>query len=121
MLTTLYSSALTDLLFAKSNDFVGIYDLGDERFVRVNPAGVRMLGFSSEQALLNDPVRSRSLRVLPLNTEHRFRLVEQIRQTGQHEETAQIGRLNGHSFWGQLTVNAFEAHDHPYALVQIID
>ena len=121
MLTTLYSSTLTDLLFSKSNDFVGIYDLGDERFVRGNPAGMRMLGFSSEQALLNDPVRSRSLRTPPLNTECRSRLVSQIRQAGQHEETVQIGRLNGQPFWGQLTVNAFEAHDRFYALVQIID
>ena len=121
MLTAQYSSALTNLLFEKSNDFVGIYDLSDERFVRVNPAGVRMLGYSSEQALLDDPIRSRSLRIPPLDPEYRTRLVGHIRQAGQHEETAQIGRLNGHPFWGQLTVNAFDAHDQSYALVQIID
>ena len=121
MLNALYSSALTNLLFEKSNDFVGIYDLGEERFVRVNPAGVRMLEFSSEQALLADPVRSRSLRIPPLDTEYRIRLVGQIKQAGQYQETTQIGRLNGQPFWGQLTINAFDAHDRPYALVQIID
>lgn len=79
VLNALYSSALTNLLFEKSNDFVGIYDLGEERFVRVNPVGVRMLEFSLEQALLDDPIRSRLLRMPPLDTEYRTRLVGRIR------------------------------------------
>lgn len=121
MLTDLYSTSLTDLLFEKSNDCIGIYDLSEERFVRVNQAGVRMLGYSSEQNLLTDPIRSRSLRIPPLEDEHRISLIEGIRKARQHEETTQIGRLNGEPFWGQLTINAFEAHDRPYALVRIID
>ncbi|MDB5243550.1 MAG: sensor signal transduction histidine kinase, partial [Spirosoma sp.] len=121
MLHAVYSSALTDLLFEKSQDFVGIYDLSAERFVRINPAGVRLLGFSSEQALLNDPIRSSSVRFPPLDAEHRTRLVALIRQAGRHQETVQIGRLSGQPFWGQLTANAFNANGHPYALVHIID
>lgn len=121
MLTALYSTALTDLLFEKSSDFVGIFDLSEERFVRVNPAGIRILGFSSEQALLSDPVRSRSLRVPPLADEYRTRLIKRITQAGQYEETVQIGRQDGQPFWGKLIISAFADHDRPFALVRLID
>ena len=117
----LYANVLTDLLFDKSDDCIGIYDLSEQRFVRINQAGVRMLGFPSEQDLLTDSVRSRSLRVPPLEDEQRASLVERIKQVGQHQETAQIGRLNDKPFRGQLTVNAFAALDRSYALVRIID
>ena len=121
MLNDLYSSALTDLLFEKSDDFIGIYDLTDEQFVRVNQAGVRLLGFDTERALLADPVRSRSVRAEPLADEHRMSLIARIIQAGQHEETTQIGRQDGHTFWGQAIFSAFTADSKPYALVRLID
>ncbi|MBC7919868.1 MAG: PAS domain S-box protein [Ferruginibacter sp.] len=121
MLTDLYSNALTDLLFEKSDNFIGIYDLSEERFIRVNPAGVRMLGFSSERALLTDPVRSRSLRTQPLEGEHWTSLIERIIGVGHHEETAQIGRQDGQTFQGRLIIRAFTAHNRPYALIRLID
>jgi PAS domain S-box-containing protein len=121
MTTELYSNDLTELLIEKSDDFIGIYDLAEERFVRVNKAGVRMLGFSSEQALLDDPVRSRSLRTQPLEGEHRTSLIERLIQAGQHEETTEIGRQNGQSFWGQLIMSPFSAQDRSYALIRLID
>ena len=121
MLTDLYSSALTDLLFEKSNDCIGIYDLSEERFVRINQAGVQMLGFPSEQELLADPIRSRSLRMPPLDDQYRTHLVGHIRQARQYEETALIGRLTGQPFLGRLVVSTFTANDRSYALVRIID
>ncbi|MFD2935178.1 sensor histidine kinase [Spirosoma flavum] len=110
-----------DLLFEKSTDCIGIYDLNEGRFIRVNQAGVRLLGFSSEQALLADPVRSRSLRSQPLKNEQQANLIERIVQAGVYEETVQIGRLNSQSFLGKLTINVFTDYDHPYALVKLID
>ena len=121
MLTEEYSSAVADLLFEKSDEFIGIYDLVAERFTRVNQAGVRLLGFSSEEALLNDPVRSRSLRTNPLGDEHRSSLVERIMQMGYHAEEAEISRQDGQTFWGQLIISGFTAHNHPYALIRLID
>lgn len=114
-------STLSDLLFEQSDDCIGIYDLTDERFIRVNQAGVRMLGFASEQDLLSDPVRSRSLRMPPLEGENRARLLKRIVQDGHHDETAQIARQDGQSFWGRLIINAFTDCGSTYALVRIID
>lgn len=121
MLADLLTNPLTDLLFEKNDEFIGIYDLDRERFVRVNPAGVQLLGFSSEAALLNDPVRSRSLRISPITDEHRTTLNGEIRRTGQYQETTQIGRRNGPDFWGKFSVSAFLSGGRSYALVRLID
>jgi PAS domain S-box-containing protein len=121
MLNQLLSNPLTDLLFEKSDDFIGIYDLITEQFVRVNQAGVRLLGFDSEQALLADPVRSRSVRAEPLADDHRSSLIARIIQAGQHEEITQIGRQDGQTFWGQVIISAFTDNNKPYALVRLMD
>lgn len=84
-------STLSNMLFEHSDDCIGIYDVTDERFIRVNQAGVRMLGFYSEPALLTHPVRFRSLRTPPL---------ERVVRDGQYDETTQIGRQDGGSFRG---------------------
>ncbi|WP_332368734.1 PAS domain S-box protein [Spirosoma telluris] len=121
MLADFYSSSLTDLLFEKSDDFVGIYDLRKEQFVRVNQVGVRLLGFSSEQDLLNDPIRSRSLRTQPLEDQNWASLIDRIIASGYHEEITQIVRQDGRTFWGQFIISTFSANDRPYALVRLID
>jgi len=121
MLQDLYGSALTELLFEKTDDFVGIYDIQTERFVRVNRAGVRLLGFPSEDLLLAHPVRSRSVRAQPLTPDSRQRLIERLLHGGHVEETAQIGRQNGQTFWGQLIMSSFSANNRLYALIRLIN
>lgn len=121
MLTELYSSALTDLLFEKSDDFIAIYDLASQRFSRVNQAGVRILGYPSEEALLNDPVRSRSLRNQPFNGQEHTSLIARILQLGYHEEETEIARLDGQTFWGELIISVFVANGQSYGLVRLTD
>jgi PAS domain S-box-containing protein len=121
MFTDLLATPLTNLLFEQSDEFMGIYDLDGDRFVRVNPAGVQLLGFTSEAALLSDPVWSRSLRVPPLAEEHRARLIGQLNRTGRHEEITQIGRRNGPIFWGRLIISTFPSGNGNYALIRLID
>ncbi len=121
MLTAQYSNTLTELLFEKTDEFIGIYDLVANRFTRVNQAGARLLGFVSEAAFLNDPVRSRSIRNPPLPDAERPNLLARIIEMGSHEETTEISHQNGETFWAQLSISAFTAHDHPYALVRLVD
>ncbi|WP_097128723.1 sensor histidine kinase [Spirosoma fluviale] len=121
MLTELYSSTLTNLLFEKSDEFIGIYDLNEERFIRINQAGARMLGFESEAVMLADPVRSRSLRIQPLANEDRTELIRKIRESDPYEEVIQTGRQDGRSFWGRLIIYSFTNNDNPFAIVRLID
>jgi PAS domain S-box-containing protein len=121
MLSDVYSSTLADLLFEKSDGFIGIYDLTEDRFLRVNQAGVRMLGFASEEALLTNPVRSRSLRMQPLEDQQRANLIRQILQEGHYEETIEVERQGGQTFWAQIIVSTFSAQNKPQALIRLVD
>ncbi|GAB3882886.1 sensor histidine kinase [Spirosoma agri] len=120
MLTDLYSSGLVDLLFEKSDDFNGIFDLVDERYTHVNRAGVAMLGYLSEQAFLADTLRSHSLRIRSLADEPQPSLIDRIK-SGYHQEDLEINRQNGQPFWGHLTIHAFTTHGRPYALIRLVD
>ena len=121
MLPNLYSNALTDLLFKTNVDCVGIYDLTSERFVSINQAGLTMLGYTLEDELLLDPIRSKSLRTLPLDAQHRTLLSARLRAGEEYQEMVQVDRLDGCTFWGQLTVTSFMAQERPYALIRLID
>ncbi|WP_158023056.1 hypothetical protein [Hymenobacter coccineus] len=57
MLSDPFSSAAAEVLITQAPDFVGIYDVAAGWFMRVNPAGVRLLGYPSEEAFLADPAR----------------------------------------------------------------
>lgn len=121
MLPEQYTPALADLLFDRTDEFIGIYDLTEECFKRVNHAGARLLGFCSEAALLADPTRSRSIRTPPLSDEHRGNLIASLIQSGSYEKTTPIDRQDGEAFWGRLVMTSFVAQGRPYALVRIAD
>ena len=121
LLTNQYPPVLTELLFDKTDEFIGIYDLTNERYTRVNRAGVQLLGFASEADLLNDPVRARSVRRVPLSTEAHRSLLNQLIAAGTHQEQTDVQRQDGKTFWGQLTMNVFRLEERPYALVRLVD
>lgn len=121
MLSEQFSPALTDLLFEKTDEFIGIYDLEKGRFIRVNYAGVRLLGFASEGELLADPVKSRSITTPPLSDAHRNGLLSRLLDLGTYQETALIDQQGGQTFWGRLIFTAFSAQGRSYALVRVAD
>lgn len=121
MLSEQYSPAISDLLFERTDEFVGIYDLEEGRFKRVNQAGVRLLGFTSEAEMLADPVKSRSIRTPPLSDELRSGLLSRLLNLGTYQETALIDHQGGQTFWGRLIFTTFSAQGRSYALVRVAD
>ena len=121
MVIDLHSSTLIDLLFEKSKDFIGIYDLGGKRFVRVNQAGVEMIGYSSEPELLGDSDQAWSLRIQPLADSHLDRLIEHVIRGEQHNESIRINRHDGQPSWGHFTMRICTEHDPSLALIRIVD
>lgn len=121
MLSEQFSPVLTDLLFQKTDEFIGIYDLEAGCFRRVNQAGVRLLGFASEAELLADPVKSRSITTPPLSEEHRNGLLSRLLDLGTYQETALIDQQGGQTFWGRLIFTAFSDQGRSYALVRVTD
>ena len=114
-------STLTELLFEQSGDFIGIYDVAAQRFVRVNKAGIQLLGFASEEAFLGDANWSRSFRATQLTDEQRRDLIRRISKEGHYDEITELRRLNGDSFWGQLKINTFNNQGHLFVVVRLLD
>ena len=114
-------STLTELLFEQSGDFIGIYDVAAQRFMRVNKAGIQLLGFASEEAFLGDANWSRSFRATQLTDEQRRDLIRRISKEGHYDEITELRRLNGDSFWGQLKINTFNNQGHLFVVVRLLD
>ncbi|MBO0951810.1 sensor histidine kinase [Fibrella forsythiae] len=114
-------ATLAELLFEESDDFIGIYNVASERFVRVNTAGIRLLGFASEDAFLNDPAWSHSFRTSQLTDDQRTNLINRVIEHGHHDEVAELQRLNGEPFWGHLKINSFNNKGHLFVIVRMLD
>ncbi|TDN36876.1 PAS domain-containing sensor histidine kinase [Hymenobacter sp. UV11] len=117
MLSDPFSSAAAEVLISQAPDFVGIYDVAEGWFMRINPAGVRLLGYPSEEAFLADPAR-----VLPTPTVSPARwahLRKLARRVGPQALEAEVGRRQGPSFWGRIELTAFQVKGADYLLVRL--
>ncbi|SET83364.1 sensor histidine kinase [Hymenobacter actinosclerus] len=92
----MFSHALADLLLTQTPDFAGLADPVSGRLLRVNQAGVQLLGYSSEAELLALPAS-------PLPPEWPTLLAE-ARGKGTAEATVQLGRAGAPSFAARLTL-----------------
>ncbi|QIP15127.1 PAS domain S-box protein [Spirosoma aureum] len=110
-----YANTLMNVLFEQGVDFLGVYDFQQECYVRINQVGVKMLGYPSEQVLIDQP--QFSFRRYPLKSEERDEVISQLIQAGFYEEETEIARYNGETFWGRLMLESFA--DGKLALIRI--
>ncbi|QMW01019.1 sensor histidine kinase [Spirosoma foliorum] len=110
-----YASGLLNVLFEQGVDFLGVYDFQKDCYVRINQIGVKMLGYPSEQLLIDQP--QFSFRKKQLTPEQRAQAITQILQQGYYEEETEIARYTGETFWGRLIVEPFA--DGQLALIRI--
>ena len=115
----LFSNPLTDTLFERAQDFVGLYDVELGWFARVNPAGYRLLGYASAQALYNDPVRSLQPPKLPHGEWKR--LCSLVLHTGHQELETEVRRQAGSTFWARIELTSLTLEGRPYLLVRLTD
>ncbi|UFH57115.1 ATP-binding protein [Spirosoma sp. KNUC1025] len=104
-----------NILFEQDNDFLAVYDFQQKRYLRINQVGVHMLGYPSEQLLMDLP--QLTFRNRPLVAEEQNSVIEQILQTGYYEEETELVRYNGETFWGRITIKLFS--DDQLGLVRI--
>ncbi|UOR04208.1 PAS domain-containing sensor histidine kinase [Hymenobacter aerilatus] len=116
MLSTSFTPILTDILFNQAKEFVGVYDVALGWFVQVNPAGIHLLGYPSEQALLTASDSSQPLAAV--DWQH---LQEIAQRQGHYEIEAEISRLQGTSFWARIELTAFISEQKPYLLVRLME
>ena len=117
MLPSSSSGAFTALLYTQAKEFFGVYDLALGWFTQVNPAGVRLLGYPSEEVFLNDP--DHSLRSPPWTPEQWQALCEQARREGHQAVEADIRRHTGEAFSAYLELTFFQEAGQPFFLIHI--
>ncbi|GAB4048952.1 sensor histidine kinase [Spirosoma litoris] len=110
-----YANALLNVLFEQRVDFLGVYDFQKDHYVRINQTGINMLGYPSEQLLIEQP--QFSFRKNPLSPDERTQIIAQLLQTGYYEEETEIVRYTGETFWGRLIMESFA--DGQLALIRI--
>ena len=119
MPASLYRNLLTDILFEKSREFMGLYHVGQGWFTHVNSAGYLLLGYPSAQALYDDPIRT--LRAQHLAPAEWSELRDLVLRDGYHEFEAEIRRQSGEVFWALVQVSCLWVEDQPYFLVHLTD
>ncbi len=115
MLPSSYLKALTDLLYTQAKGFVGIFDYALGWFTQVNAAAVKLLGYPSEQAFLDDP--NHSFRTPPWTPGQWQSLCEQTQREGRQVIEAQIRRHTGESFSGHVEISYFEVEGRELLLI----
>ena len=119
MLASSSSSVLTALLYSQSKEFFGIYDPALGWFMQVNPAGVRLLGYPSEDVFLADP--DHSLRSPPWSPDQWQALCEQARSKGQQTLEADIRHHTGDAFRAYLELTHYLDGERPLFLIHITE
>ena len=112
-----FARALIDVFLNQAPEFVGVYEAREGRFTRVNSAGVRLLGYASEPALLAEP--GRVLRTPAFSDAYWARLCEQAQTQGRQEVETEVGPPGGPAFLARIELTPFEVEGTPYFLVRL--
>ena len=119
MLPDAYSAVMADLLYAHSGEMAGIYDLNLGWFTHVNPAGVQLLAYPSEETFLTDP--DHSLRNPPWTSAQWQNLCDITQREGHHELEADIRRHVGEPFRAYVKLIYCEVASRPLLLVNLTE
>ncbi|MDB5241134.1 MAG: sensor signal transduction histidine kinase [Spirosoma sp.] len=106
MLNALSNNALVNMMFEQDTDFLGVYDAQQDKYIRINQAGVGMMGYLSEQQLLDLP--KPSFRSQSLSSNERSQTIAKMIQAGHYDEEVELIRYGGDTFWGRLSISAIE-------------
>lgn len=117
MPATPYRDPLTEVLFERAREFVGLYDAELGWFTRVNTAGYRLLGYPSAQALYNEP--RRTLRAQQLTPTEWDALCARALREGYCEQDIELLRQESGTFWAQVELTSLVLDDRQYFLVRL--
>ena len=119
LLPVAYSAVMAELLYAHSGEMAGIYDLELGWFTHVNPAGVQLLAYPSEEEFLADP--NHSLRTPPWTPAQWRHLCDLTQREGHHELEADIRRHVGEPFRAYVKLTYAEVADRRLLLVSLTE
>jgi PAS domain S-box-containing protein len=112
-----FARALTDVLLHQASELVGVYDATHDRLTQVNPAGVQLLGYASEAALLAAP--GPVPRTPALAAAHWASLREEARHLGRQAVETEVQKASGEAFQARIELTYFEVEGAPFFLLRV--
>ena len=112
-----FARALTDVLLHQAPELVGVYEATLGRLTQVNAAGVRLLGYASEAALLAVPNLGQHLPVLVDRGWASF--CAQAQHAGPQTIDTEVHRHGGEVVQARLTLTYFEVEGAPFFLLRL--
>jgi PAS domain S-box-containing protein len=119
LLPVAYTALMAELLYAHSGEMAAIYDLDRAGFTFLNPAGVQLLAYPSEEAFLADP--NHSLRMPPWTPAQWQHLCDITEREGHHELEADIRRYVGEPFRAYVKLTHFIVAGQRLLLVNLTE
>ena len=117
MRTSPFSHSLTDVLINQAPEFLGIYEVAQQSFTRINTAGVQLLGFQSEEDFLSKP--DPQLRTPHFSDADWTALRTAARLHGRQDTNTDVECLDGNVFSACIELTYFEEQDTAFYLVRI--
>lgn len=112
-----FARALTEVLLHQASELVGVYDATQNRLTQVNPAGVRLLGYPTEAALLAAPGPVPHAPALPPAAW--AALCEQARRAGRQQVETEVLNARGEAFQARIELTYFEVENAPFFLLRL--
>jgi PAS domain S-box-containing protein len=112
-----FARALTDVLLHQAPELVAVYDATLGQLTQVNPAGVRLLGYASEAALLAAPDLGQHLPLLVGEAWATY--CAQAQHAGPQTVDTEVHRLGGEVVQVRLGLTYFEVEGAPFFLLRL--
>ncbi|RZK45433.1 MAG: PAS domain S-box protein, partial [Hymenobacter sp.] len=109
--------ALTEVLLHQASELVGVYDATLGRLTQVNPAGVQLLGYPTEAALLTAPSPVPHAPALPAT--YWVDLCEQAQRTGRQAIETEVLKATGDAFQARIELTYFEVEEAPFFMLRL--
>ena len=112
-----FSHSLTEVLINQAPEFLGIYDTRQQSFTGINTAGVKLLGFESEEDFLSEP--DPQLRTPHFSVADWTALRTAARLHGRQDTNTDVECVDGSVFSACIELTYFEEQDTAFYLVRI--
>ena len=117
MHTAPFPHSLTEVLINQAPEFLGIYDVEQQSYTRINPAGVQILGCKSAECFLSRPAPQ--LRTPHFSEADWAALRTAARQHGRQDARTDVECPDGSGFAAGIEVTYFEDLNSAFFLVRI--
>ncbi len=112
-----FQSALLDIFCSSTDEFIGVMEVFENRFIYINERGATMFGYQSADEMISKNALQTGNEILSLEKIETIR--KAIKSNENYSEELEYKNINTKIFYGLLVVNTFSYNDKFYLFVRI--